>query len=242
MTGVPPGITPTGKVAYSFFDNGTCTSDANTTTDTVTLRRRRGAQNSSTQGPLGAGSLSFDAVYSGRASTTRSSRPAPVSPSRAAQASSSTNTIVFDRREQRRLDRQREDRSRRLRTTATVTGVPGITPTGKVAYSFSSTTAPAPVMPTPPPIHRDAPPPPAWCRTPPHPGAARCRELLLRRRLQRRCQLRGLPLAPPPVSPSRWHRRPRRRTRSSPRPPGTTPPGPRQREDRQPAPTLTPPR
>ena len=63
MTGVP-GITPTGKVAYSFFDNGTCTSDANTTTDTVTLAAGV-VPNSSTQGPLGAGSYSFDAVYNG---------------------------------------------------------------------------------------------------------------------------------------------------------------------------------
>ena len=56
--------TPAGSVTYTFFDNGTCTTDANTTSDTEPVTGGL-AQNSSTQGPLAAGSYSFQAVYNG---------------------------------------------------------------------------------------------------------------------------------------------------------------------------------
>ena len=132
VTGVP-GITPTGKVAYSFFDNGTCTSDANTTTDTVTLAAGV-VPNSSTQGPLGAGSYSFDAVYNGDVNYGASS-PSTCEPFSVAQAPSSTNTIVFDAGNNAAWTGN-EKAGAGAYDTATVTGVPGITPTGKVAYSF----------------------------------------------------------------------------------------------------------
>ena len=56
----------TGTVTYSFFTNGSCatTGDAAPITDTVTLSGGT-VPNSSTEGPLAAGSYSFLASYSG---------------------------------------------------------------------------------------------------------------------------------------------------------------------------------
>ena len=59
------GITPTGTVTYSFFDNATCTGPA-ATTQTVTLSGGA-VPNSSATGALAAGSYSFQATYSGDA-------------------------------------------------------------------------------------------------------------------------------------------------------------------------------
>jgi len=58
----------TGTVTYSFFTNGSCatTGDASPITDTVTLSGGT-VPNSSTEGPLAAGSYSFLASYSGDA-------------------------------------------------------------------------------------------------------------------------------------------------------------------------------
>ncbi|MGP8161130.1 MAG: hypothetical protein ACLQGJ_07900, partial [Candidatus Dormibacteria bacterium] len=53
----------TGTVTYSFFDNGTCAGTASSK-DTVTLSGGL-VPNSSTEGPLGVSSYSFEASYSG---------------------------------------------------------------------------------------------------------------------------------------------------------------------------------
>ena len=57
------GIEPTGTVTYSFFSNGTCASSPASTSDGDAGRRV--VPNSSTKGPLAAGSYSFDATYNG---------------------------------------------------------------------------------------------------------------------------------------------------------------------------------
>ena len=57
-------LTPAGSVTYTFFDNDSCTSDANTTSDTEPVIGGL-AQDSGTRGPLAAGSYSFQAVYNG---------------------------------------------------------------------------------------------------------------------------------------------------------------------------------
>jgi hypothetical protein len=56
----------TGTVTYSFFTNGSCASNGDSApiTDTVTMSGGT-VPNSSTEGPLGAGSYSFLASYSG---------------------------------------------------------------------------------------------------------------------------------------------------------------------------------
>ena len=62
-TAVVTGSSPTGTVTYSFFTNGTC-SAGSSSTSTVTLSGGS-VPASSTVGPLGTGSYSFDAAYSG---------------------------------------------------------------------------------------------------------------------------------------------------------------------------------
>jgi hypothetical protein len=56
------GITPTGNVTYTFFNNGACSGTG--ATQTVNLSGGL-APNSTTQGPLGVGFYSFNAAYSG---------------------------------------------------------------------------------------------------------------------------------------------------------------------------------
>ena len=125
--------TPTGTVTYSFFDNGTCTSDANTTTDTETLAGGV-APNSSTQGPLGAGSYSFQAVYNGDANNDPS-LPSTCEEFTVGVATATTSTIVFDAGTNAAWSGN-EKSGASAYDTASVTGVPGITPTGTVTYSF----------------------------------------------------------------------------------------------------------
>ena len=132
VTGVP-GITPTGTATYSFFDNGTCTSDANTTTDTVTLAGGL-VPNSSTHGPLGAGSYSFDATYNGDANYGASS-PSTCEPFSVGLAAATTATSVVDAGTNAAWS-DTETAGASAYDAATVTGVPGITPTGTVTYSF----------------------------------------------------------------------------------------------------------
>ncbi len=57
------GVAPTGTVTYSFFSNASCSSPPSTT-QSVTLNNGA-VPNSTTVGPLDAGSYAFDAVYNG---------------------------------------------------------------------------------------------------------------------------------------------------------------------------------
>jgi hypothetical protein len=57
-------VVPTGTVAYTFFTNGTC-SGTGTSAGTVTLTASGSVPKSGTEGPLSAGSYSFQAAYSG---------------------------------------------------------------------------------------------------------------------------------------------------------------------------------
>src|SRR3989442_2945804 len=74
VTGVV-GFTPTGTVNYEFFKNGVC-SGSPSTTATVTLSGGL-VPNSSSAGPLGAGSYSYIAVYSGDGNYTSSTSSSP---------------------------------------------------------------------------------------------------------------------------------------------------------------------
>ena len=125
--------TPTGTVTYSLFDNGMCTTDADTTTDTETLNDGT-VPNSRTEGPFGAGSYSFDAVYHGDANYTASSRSTCESFS-VGKASSSTSTIVFDAGTSEAWAGTEVTHTMAF-DTSTVTGVVGITPRGPVTYTY----------------------------------------------------------------------------------------------------------
>ncbi len=57
-------VTATGTVTYTFYSSGNC-SGTSTNAGTVTLTSNGTVPNSDTQGPLQAGSHSFQAVYSG---------------------------------------------------------------------------------------------------------------------------------------------------------------------------------
>ena len=125
--------TPTGTVTYSLFDNGMCTTDADTTTDTETLNDGT-VPNSRTEGPFGAGSYSFDAVYHGDANYTASS-PSTCESFSVGKASSSTSTIVFDAGTSEAWAGTEVTHAMAF-DTSTVTGVVGITPRGPVTYTY----------------------------------------------------------------------------------------------------------
>jgi hypothetical protein len=67
-------VVPTGTVAYTFFANGTC-SGTGTSAGTVTLTASGSVPKSGTEGPLAAGSYSFQAAYSGNANYSGSTGP-----------------------------------------------------------------------------------------------------------------------------------------------------------------------
>ena len=123
VTGIG-GITPTGTLTYSFFENGLCTAPA-TSTDLVTLSGGL-VPDSSTTAALNAGSYSYEASYSGdpnysgpTASSCETFTVGPATPTvltSVVQSGSETGGTAHD--------------------TATVTGIGGITPTGTLTYSF----------------------------------------------------------------------------------------------------------
>ncbi|MHB8743115.1 MAG: hypothetical protein ACYC9L_08290 [Sulfuricaulis sp.] len=125
------GVTPSGTVTYSFFPNSTC-SGGPVTSSTVILSAGA-VPNSNTTGPLGAGSYSFQATYSGDSnytSSTSSCEPFSVS-----SAATSTNTAVYDAARNTPWD-QTEVAGAAAYDTAMVSSVSGVTPTGTVTYSF----------------------------------------------------------------------------------------------------------
>ena len=145
VTGVE-GFAPTGTVTYTLYDNGTCAvpgeqgvpaNDASSphaviSTDTVTLAAGL-VPNSATTAPLGAGSYSYRAVYSG--DTNYSPTEMRCEPLTVGKATAATATIVFDASSNAAWSGT-EGPGATAYDTSTVTGVSGITPTGTVTYSF----------------------------------------------------------------------------------------------------------
>ena len=106
------GIQPTGSSTYSFFSNGTSAGTA-TSTQTVTLAGSF-VPNSSSQGPLAAGTYSFDATYNGDSNYnagTNSCEPVR----RLAPTGSTTSTTVYDTEHKWAVVGYRGDRCQRLR-------------------------------------------------------------------------------------------------------------------------------
>ena len=124
-------VVATGTVSYTFYTNGDC-SGAGSSAGTVTLTSTGAVPNSNTEGPLAAGSYSFNATYSGDSNYLGST--SPCEPFSVAKGSSSIATIV--------LASTNVAGSRTAATgtsaydTATVTTSDAIVATGTVTYTF----------------------------------------------------------------------------------------------------------
>ena len=183
---VPDVSSPAGgTLTYSLYPNGTC-DDPATSTQTVTLNADGSVPNSDATGAMGAGTYSFQATYNGDGVNDPSS--GVCEPFTVGTATSSTTAAVFDAGTNTAWAGT-ENAGARAYDTAIVTGVPGITPTGTVTYSFfdngscasdANTTTDTETLGGGVVPNSD------------HAGSPRNRELLVPGHLQRRCQLRRL--------------------------------------------------
>jgi hypothetical protein len=129
--GAPP---QTGTVTYSFFANGTCTAPTTIPTQQVDVVSGAPLPSAETA-PLGVGSYSFEASYSGDTandSAMSSCEPFTVGP----KATTTTTTAVFDATTNAPWAGT-ETAGATAYDTATISGtVSGIEPTGTVTYTF----------------------------------------------------------------------------------------------------------
>ena len=123
--------TPTGTVTYSFFTNGTCTGAA-AATHVVTMSAGL-VPDSATTGPLGAGSYSFLADYSGDSNNAATS--GTCEPFTVVETSASPGSVVDDAALNAAWNGD-EATNASAYDTSSVTGMGGFTPTGTVLYSF----------------------------------------------------------------------------------------------------------
>ena len=131
LHGAIVGFTPGGDVRYRFWTNGSCTGTG--TSETFALTIMGGALSSSATGPLGAGTYSLQADYSGdknylpsissceqftvlKAPTTTHSQVINSATHAAPTGAEVAGASFYD--------------------TSTVTGIAGFTPTGPVNYEF----------------------------------------------------------------------------------------------------------
>jgi hypothetical protein len=125
-------ITATGTVTYTFFTNGGC-SGTGASAGKVTLTAAGAVPNSNTEGPLAAGSYSFQATYSG--DTNYGGSTSPCEPFSVGPTASQTATTVFDAATNAAWSGT-ETTGSSAYDTAKVTGQQGIVPTGTVTYTF----------------------------------------------------------------------------------------------------------
>src|SRR5439155_1492540 len=117
-------VVATGTVSYTFFTNGVC-SGSGSSAGTVTLTSTGSVPNSNSEGPLAAGSYSFQATYSGDSNYLGSTSPCEpfgvgrLSITTTVHAGGIDGTSAYD--------------------TATVTTSGSIAPTGTVTYVFHTT-------------------------------------------------------------------------------------------------------
>ena len=127
------GVRPTGTVTYTFFPNDACTAGSGSPAGTVTLDGDGTVPNSAIQGPLGDGSYSFQAVYSG--DNNYAGSISECEPFSVAKGTAQSTTKVFDPASSAPWTNT-ETTGTSAYDTATVTGVPGFIPTGTVTYSL----------------------------------------------------------------------------------------------------------
>ena len=125
-------VVATGTVSYTFYTNGDC-SGAGSSAGTVTLTSTGAVPNSNTEGPLAAGSYSFNATYSGDSNYLGST--SPCEPFSVAKGSSSIATVVFDPSISAPWSGA-ETAGASAYDTATVTTSDAIVATGTVTYTF----------------------------------------------------------------------------------------------------------
>ena len=126
------GFTPTGTLTYSLYTNGTCTGTPAATT-TRTLIAGGDVPNSSSTGPLAAGTYSFTGDYSGDTNYLPASGSCEVFS--VAKASTSVGTVVDDASTDTTWSGT-ETVGSSAYDTATVTSISGFTATGTVTYHF----------------------------------------------------------------------------------------------------------
>ena len=127
------GITATGTVTYTFFANAACTGTG-TPAGTVTLTATGAVPNSTTQGPLVAGTHSFQAVYSG--DTNYAGSTSACEQFRVEPGTSSTATTVFDAATNAAWTGTETAGAHAFDTASVAPSSAGITATGTVTYTF----------------------------------------------------------------------------------------------------------
>jgi hypothetical protein len=135
LGGTVPTFIPTGTVTYSFFKTSDCSGTA--TKDTEPLDATGNPTHSSTQGPLGAGSYSYNAVYNGDTNY-KASAIGDCEPFKVDKPTPTISTIVFDASTNKALGAATI--GVKVYDTAAIAGaVTGFVPTGTVTYSFFKT-------------------------------------------------------------------------------------------------------
>ena len=128
VTGVA-GFAPTGRISYTFWSNGTCANTGAGAGTNLSLGSK-----STTEGPLAAGSYSFEAVYSGDANYATSTSSCE-SFAVLGGGTASVSTTVDDAGSNSPWSGT-EKTGASAYDTSTVTGVAGIAPTGTISYTF----------------------------------------------------------------------------------------------------------
>jgi hypothetical protein len=147
LGGAVTGFIPTGTVTYDYFGTGSCAGPV-VGTDTETLKADGSVPQSSTRGPLAAGTYYFNASYSGDGSY------APAGPSGCESftvgvSTSSITTTVFDAATNAAWTGSESTGSSAYDTATIGHTIPGFIPTGTVTYDyFGSGTCSGPVAAT----------------------------------------------------------------------------------------------
>ena len=132
VTPTAAGPTPTGSVTYTFFTNGTCTGGGSSAGGGALVAGA--APNSNTEGPLGGGSYSFEATYSG--DRTYGGSTSSCEPFTLGLKSTTTNTTVFDAATNAAWSGTETAPASAYDTSSISGGIGGFTPTGSVSYTF----------------------------------------------------------------------------------------------------------
>jgi hypothetical protein len=123
------GIAPTGTVSYVFWSNATCASTGSDAGTALAL----GSQ-SSTEGPLAAGSYSFQAIYSGDSNYAGST--SDCEPFSVAKAPTSISTTVFDAGTNAAWSGTEQTGASAFDTSSLSGKQDSIVPSGTVTYNF----------------------------------------------------------------------------------------------------------
>jgi uncharacterized repeat protein (TIGR01451 family) len=132
VSGAVDGFAPTGTIQYRFFQSGDCTGDSTSAGDSVAL-----GDPSNTEGPLGAGSYSFDARYvAGANDNYPTSDWSACEPLTINQGSLTASTTIKNAADDSTVDGTLPLGSSVYDTTQLSGGVEGFDPAGTISYRF----------------------------------------------------------------------------------------------------------